>query len=222
MLNRDILFDASVSHTLPMQRHCADSLVASVTGLSVDLHPLHDLFECNHTAYLAKPRATDRFNIDAYQSQMLFVFNAARQFFACRKQGHLCIAMPTHTLMKHDLIAALHTFMNQHPMLHDRLVLLCQPDHAYPTLNNDTEIHLLAQRLSAMGIRLGIDIPGNCPAWANTGSLDLLSPYILIRHTGSMGDLTYMCELASVIKNCRRKKWPLLADYQQTDSGVIQ
>ena len=109
MLNRDIL----IRHTLPRQRHCANSFVASVTGLSVDLHPLHDLFECNHTAYLAKPRATDRFNIDAYQSQMLFVFNAARQFFACRKQGHLCIAMPTHILMKLDPIAALHTFMNK-------------------------------------------------------------------------------------------------------------
>jgi len=152
---------------------------------------------------------------------MLIVFNAARQFFACRKKGHLCIAMPTHLLMKLDLIEELHSFMNQHPMLHDRLVLLCQPDHAYPTLNNDIEIHLLAQRLSGMGIHLGIDIPGNCPAWANTGSLDLLSPYILIRHTVSMGDLANMCELASVIKNCRRKKWPLLTDCRQTDSGAI-
>ncbi len=222
MLNRDILFDASTRYTLPAQRHRAGSLVASVTGLAVDLYPLHGLFECNNTAYLAKPRATDRFNIDGLQAQILFILNAARQFFVCRKPGYLFIAMPTHTLMQLDLIAALHNVMDQHPMLHDRLVLLCQPDHAYPTLNNDTEIHLLAQRLSAMGIRLGIDIPGNCPAWANTGSLDLLSPYILIRHTGSMGDLTYMCELASVIKNCRRKKWPLLADYQQTDSGVIQ
>ncbi len=222
MLNRDILFHASVRYTLPMQRHSADSLVASVTGLSVDLHPLHGLFECNNTAYLAKPRATDRFNIDGRQPQMLFILNAARQFFACRKPGYLFIAMPTQMLMKLDLIAGLHNFMNQHPMLHDRLVLLCQPDHAYPTLANDTAIHLLAQRLSAMGIHLGIDIPGNCPAWANTDSLDLLSPYVLIRHTGSMGDLTYMCELASVIKNCRRKRWPLLADYQQADSGAMQ
>jgi len=207
-------------HIIPLHpHHPADAMLTAITGLSITLHPVHGLFACALNGYRAELQTPVTLTEHTHQLHTLFTFQGARRFLGSAKRGNLFIALPISLLLQHTFVADLHQLMQQHPELRGRLVLLCQPDALYPALNTHAWSVIL-QSLAAMDIQLGLDVPFDQPGWADTARLAISPGCVLIRYPG-MAEQASMSELATTIRNCRQRDWPLLVDHRQPDTGMV-
>ncbi|MBN4076911.1 hypothetical protein JYT48_01385 [Mariprofundus ferrooxydans] len=197
----------------PRQR--VASLLSAMTEVSVNLHPVHGLFENRKQGYRAEFHYAPTTMKNEIDLQITCMLKAIHRFLSNDKHDYLFIEVASHIILNQTFSDKLNTLMQYNPELSGHLILLLQLEKLNFNSAHERAIQALSQQLFMRGVQLGIEIKSNQSACFPHQYIDLpASPHILITYSDLwMQQQSNIDVLNGIIRNFRSKTQPLWLDH---------